>query len=130
MLSSLESDADYTNNSIVKAACDQQGYILYFSRSPIPYYQQEGTAPIYRETGIRAFRADFLQTYMNLPQTPLEQVESVDMLRLLEHGHKIYGVPTDNITIGVDHPEDISIVEDKLRTDPIQKKLHEKIISL
>lgn len=128
VLSPLEGDADYTNPNVVKAACDQHGYILFYSRAPIPYFQRPGLCPIYRETGIRAFRGDFLSTYTSLPETPFERVESVDMLRLLEHGYKIRGVPTDYVTIGVDHAEDVAKVEHILKTDPDQQALYEQIV--
>jgi 3-deoxy-manno-octulosonate cytidylyltransferase (CMP-KDO synthetase) len=128
LLSPLEGDADYTNPNIVKAACDQHGYILFYSRAPIPYFQSPGSCPIYRETGVRAFRGDFLTTYTNLTETPFERVESVDMLRLLEHGYKIIGVPTDYVTIGVDHAEDVAKVEHILKTDPIQQALYTQIV--
>lgn len=127
LLSPLESEADYTNPNIVKAACDQNGYILFFSRAPIPYFQRPGPCPVYRETGIRAFRADILQTYAALPETPFERVEAVDMLRLLEHGYKILGVPTEYTTIGVDHDYDVPRVEHILRTDSVQRALYEQI---
>jgi len=127
LLSPLEGEADYTNPNIVKAACDQHGHILFFSRAPIPYFQRPGSCPIYRETGLRAFRADFLQTYVDLPETPFERVESVDMLRLLEHGYKILGVPTEYTTIGVDHDYDVPKVEHILRTDSVQRALYEQI---
>ena len=127
LLSPLEGEADYTNPNIVKAACDQHGHILFFSRAPIPYFQRPGLCPIYRETGIRAFRAVFLQTYVDLPETPFERVESVDMLRLLEHGYNVFGVPTEYATVGVDHAEDVAIVEHILRTDSVQRALYEQI---
>ena len=129
LLSPLESEADYGNPNIVKAACDRRGFVLYFSRAPIPYFQRsfEGGCPVYRETGIRAFRAGFLQTYADLPQTPLEQIESVDMLRLLEHGYKILGVPTEYPTIGVDYAEDVPRIERILKTDPVQQQLYRRI---
>lgn len=128
LLSPLEGEADYSNPNIVKAACGQRGHVLFLSRAPIPYFQRHGSCPIYRETGIRAFRADFLPTYVNLPETPFERVESVDMMRLLEHGYKILGVPTDYETIGVDHPEDVGKVEHILYSDSVQRALHERIV--
>ena len=128
LISPLENEADFTNPNIVKAACDQLGNILYFSRAPIPYFQQPGSPPIFRETGIRAFRADFLQIYSHLPETPFERVESVDMMRLLEHGYRIFGVATDYVTIGVDHPQDIEIVENILNIDPNQKSMDDYCI--
>lgn len=128
LLSPLERGADYGNPNIVKAACDRNGYIMFYSRAAIPFYQKPGTCPVYRETGIRAFRKDFLHVYVSLPETPFERVESVDMLRLLEHGHRVLGVPTDYATMGVDHPEDIAIVEDVIAKDEAQRKLYERIV--
>lgn len=128
LLSPLEGDADYGNPNIVKAACDRNGYILFYSRAAIPFYQKPGTCPVYRETGIRAFRWDFLHVYVNLPETPFERVESVDMLRLLEHGHRVLGALTDYATTGVDHPEDVAVVEDVIARDKAQRKLYERIV--
>lgn len=130
LLSPLESDADCANPNIVKAACDQCGQVIFFSRAAIPYYYRrtDEICPVYRETGIRAFRADFLQAYSVLPQTPFERAESVDLLRVLEHGYRILGVLTNHATLGVDHPEDILLVERLIRTDPAQRRLYEKIL--
>jgi 3-deoxy-manno-octulosonate cytidylyltransferase (CMP-KDO synthetase) len=128
LLSPLESPDDYINPNIVKAACDCRGFIMYYSRAPIPYYQKSGVCPIFRETGIRAFEEEFLQTYVNLPETPFEKVEAVDMMRLVEHGYKAFGVVTDGVTLGVDHVEEVARIEDVLRTDPLQKALYERIL--
>jgi 3-deoxy-manno-octulosonate cytidylyltransferase (CMP-KDO synthetase) len=127
LLSPLEGKADFANPNIVKAVCDQQGYIMLYSRAPIPYFQKEGQGPVYRETGIRAFQADFLQTYVNLPETPFERIEAVDMMRLREHGHQVIGVVTDGVTLGVDHLEEVERIERELRDNPLQQKLHEAI---
>lgn len=128
LLSPLEA-ADVHNASVVKAACDQHGRIIFLSRAPIPFYQTPGVAcPIYRETGIRAFRADFLQTYSALSETPFERAESVDMLRVLEHGYRIIGVPVSYATLGVDHPEDVAIAERWLQTDPIQQAIYQQTL--
>lgn len=128
LLSPLEGDKDYENPNIVKAACDRNGNILYYSRAPIPYFQHRGPCPVFRETGIRAFRADFLQTYVNLPETPFERVESIDMMRVLEHGYSVLGVSTNYTTLGVDHPEDVDKIERILKSDPDQQALHKKIM--
>jgi 3-deoxy-manno-octulosonate cytidylyltransferase (CMP-KDO synthetase) len=54
-----------------------------------------------------------------MPQTPLEKIESVDMLRVLESGDTIKMVETDVITIGVDTPEELSRVERIMENDDI-----------
>jgi 3-deoxy-manno-octulosonate cytidylyltransferase (CMP-KDO synthetase) len=131
LLSPLESAADFGNTDIVKAACNQQGNVFYLSRAPIPHFQKPGVScPIYRETGLRAFRADFLQTYCQLPETPFERTEAVDMLRVLEHGYSIRGVPLDYTTLGVDHPEDIPVAEQYMQSDPMQRALYAKTLKL
>ena len=128
LLSPLESEQDFDNPNIVKAACNQNDEVFYLSRAPIPFQMKPGGFPVYRETGIRAFRADFLQTYVSLPETPLEKVETVDMLRVLEHGYHIQGVLTEFPTFGVDHVEDVAIIEEILRTDADQKALFGRIM--
>ena len=90
--SPLDWQHDYQNPDLVKAICDQQGYALYFSRSPIPFLRQEAhkeMLPVYKHMGLYAFRKDFLLKYTKLEQTPLEQAEALEQLRALENGVKI-----------------------------------------
>ena len=55
--------------------------------------------------------------------------ESIDFLRIREHGYPIVGVVWDNQTVGVDRPDDISAVERALAEDVLQRALHERITS-
>ncbi len=128
LLSRLTDDADFTDTNIVKAATNQAGFIMFFSRAPIPHFLHNAECPIYRQMGIMAFRTPFLRKYTALPETPFERVESVDMLRLLEHGYRILGAPTEHATVGVDHPQDVPRVEDTLKTDSVQREVYERIV--
>lgn len=127
LLSALESKDDYTNPNIVKAACNLKGDVLFFSRAPIPFFREDITVPVYRQTGIMAFRKNALKTFSALPETALERAESVDMLRAIEHGMRIKGVVVDYVTIGVDRPSDVAIVESFIEKDKIQKELFRSI---
>jgi 3-deoxy-manno-octulosonate cytidylyltransferase (CMP-KDO synthetase) len=126
LLSPLESDDDRRNPDIVKAACAQSGDVLYFSRAPIPLFRSRVAVPVYRQTGIMAFRRDLLHRFSQLPETPLERAESIDMFRLIEHGLRIRGVVVDYRTVGVDRPEDVAGVERLLREDARQAALFER----
>ena len=126
LLSPLESDADLANPNIVKAACARDGRVMFFSRAPIPFYRRRVECPVYRQTGIMGFRADLLRRYSSLPETPFEQAESVDMLRLLEHGVPIHGVVVDYPTVGVDRPEDVPAVEQWLHGNAVQRALYDR----
>jgi len=127
LVSPLDPATDFANPNIVKAACDTRGNILFFSRSAIPFYQRPVECPIYRQTGIMAFRLSVLREYVALPPTPFERAEGIDMMRLLEHGRPVRAVVAASGTIGVDRPEDVAPVELALRDDPVQRAWHDRI---
>ena len=62
-------------------------------------------------------RHDFLFTYTELPPTPLEVAESIDMLRVLEHGYAVRLVESPYVTLAVDTPADLAKVEEYMRGD-------------
>jgi 3-deoxy-manno-octulosonate cytidylyltransferase (CMP-KDO synthetase) len=108
----LGSVGEAANPSIVKVVVDLQGRALYFSRSPIPYrrHQIHPTRGVYRHVGIYAYRRAFVVTFASLPPTPLEQTESLEQLRALEHGYRIQVVETSHESVSVDTPEDLERV--------------------
>ncbi|MBU6248523.1 MAG: 3-deoxy-manno-octulosonate cytidylyltransferase [Xanthomonadaceae bacterium] len=84
--------------NVVKLVRDARGRALYFSRAPLPWARDAFAAsrdtlpadvPFLRHIGIYAYRAGFLRRYTGLSRTPLEQAESLEQLRVLEHGHAI-----------------------------------------
>lgn len=127
LLSVIRDDQDLADPDIVKAVVDHQGNVLCFSRAGIPYQRVKGDGPKYRQTGLSAFRRSFLQKFSQLEPTPLEKTESVDFLRILEHGYPIRAVIYDQTTVGVDRPDDIGIVENIIRKDPFQRHIYEMI---
>jgi 3-deoxy-manno-octulosonate cytidylyltransferase (CMP-KDO synthetase) len=97
--------------AVVKVVCDLQGFALYFSRSPLPFRRSPDAPYAPRQhVGLYAYRRDFLQRLTELPPTPLEQIESLEQLRVLEHGYRIRMVETDCAPESVDTPEDLERV--------------------
>ncbi|MCX6237735.1 MAG: 3-deoxy-manno-octulosonate cytidylyltransferase [Bacteroidia bacterium] len=127
LLSPLESTDDFNNPNIVKAVCDKHGSIMFLTRAPVPFFRKQNSVPVYRQTGIMAFRASFLPQYSAMPETGLEIAESVDMLRILENGIRIAGVITHYSTYGVDRPDDVHIIESILKSDKVQRSLFKQI---
>jgi 3-deoxy-manno-octulosonate cytidylyltransferase (CMP-KDO synthetase) len=106
---------EITNPKDVKVVFDNQGFALYFSRSPIPLARDAGARfPTYKHLGIYAYTMNFLETYASLEQGRLEDIEKLEQLRVLENGMKIKVVVTPFDSPEVDLPEDIAKVEDKL----------------
>jgi 3-deoxy-manno-octulosonate cytidylyltransferase (CMP-KDO synthetase) len=109
---------EYQVPSAVKVVTDLSGYALYFSRSLIPYPRTQPEAMRwYKHIGVYAYRREFLLKYAALPPTLLEQTESLEQLRALDHGYRIKVLKTNHRFIGVDTPEDLE------RVNEIYKKL-------
>jgi 3-deoxy-manno-octulosonate cytidylyltransferase (CMP-KDO synthetase) len=107
---------DIHNPNHVKVVTDNQGFALYFSRSPIPFCRDGSDPSVYfKHLGFYAFRFAFLKRFTTLPEGVLESVEKLEQLRALEHGFKIKVMETHFNSLEVDVPEDLVAVEEALR---------------
>jgi len=123
IISRIQSTESFTDKNNVKVVFDANFDALYFSREPIPSaWNGLDHIPKYMQTGIIAFRRNALLEFNKMPESELEIIESIDMNRVLEHGGKIRIVPTDELTIGVDVPEELEQVEKILLNDLIAEK--------
>ena len=117
----LDDAAQFGNANVVKVVCDAQGRALYFSRAPIPWWRDAPApatpftgahAPL-RHIGIYGYRAGFLRSFPKLAVSPLEQIESLEQLRVLWHGERIaVTVAAHAPGPGVDTPEDLARVRE------------------
>lgn len=114
---------DFQNPNQVKVVISESGEALYFSRSPIPYARDHGgnvtdawleQNPCYRHLGLYAYTADFLKAFTKLPPGYLETTEKLEQLRALENGFRIAVGITDEISLGVDTPEDAVLLAGKI----------------
>lgn len=96
---------DPANPNVVKVVRGVNGLALYFSRSLIPYPRAAGAAQPLRHVGLYVYRAGFLAKYVTLAPTPLEVAESLEQLRILEHGHRIAVAVRASSGQGIDTPE-------------------------
>ena len=114
LISKISSKDECHDPNCIKVVFNQDLNALYFSRLPIPYSVDGSSIDRYKQVCIIPFRRTYLKTYLELPPTSLEQEESVDMLRILEHGGHVKLVPTDVLTQAVDSPVDVLRVESLL----------------
>lgn len=115
-------EEDYASPHVVKVVVDGHDDALYFSRAPIPFHREgppKGGHYAYKHLGLYAYRRDFLIRLAALPQTALEQAESLEQLRALEHGHRIRAVETEHDSIGVDTPADLERVRETASSTPL-----------
>ena len=108
--------ADIANPNAVKVVAAADGRALYFSRSAIPCDRDKVGFSAYRKhLGLYAYRKAALEAFARLAPSPLEQIERLEQLRLLENGIAIHVAQAEVDTIGVDTEEDLQRVEIILR---------------
>lgn len=116
-LLSLEEHEDVNE---VKVVIDRNQNALYFSREAIPSSRKGGeNIDKYKQVCVIPFQRDFLLKFNELEPTPLEIIESVDMMRVLEHGYDVKMVPTKFKSYSVDTEEDRQKVEKLMENDDL-----------
>jgi 3-deoxy-manno-octulosonate cytidylyltransferase (CMP-KDO synthetase) len=123
LMSEIHDEEEFLSPNVVKTVVDPRMNALYFSREPIPSVKKAQDLPVkkYRQLGIIAFRKDFLKLFSSMPETPLERIESVDMLRALEHGYTVRMVETPFQMVGVDTYDDLQKTISIMKNDDLFK---------
>lgn len=113
----IEDSEEAFNPNSVKVVVDKSGFAMYFSRSTIPYDRarflnadniNEIGDYYLRHIGIYAYRAGFIKQYIEMSPSGLEQIESLEQLRVLWHGEKIHvDVAQESPPVGIDTPDDL-----------------------
>ena len=110
----IKSADELFSTTINKVVLDRSGNALYFSRSPIPFMQNQERDTwhekhnYYKHIGIYAYRLETLKEITRIPPSALEKAESLEQLRWLEHGYRIRALVTTLDSQAVDRPEDLS----------------------
>jgi len=103
---------EFSNPNAVKVVTALDGQALYFSRATIPFDRDATGFTGYRKhLGIYAYRKAALERFASLPPSPLENLERLEQLRLLENGIAIYVAAAPRDTIGVDTEDDLARAE-------------------
>lgn len=115
LLGTIKDFKEFEDRNCIKVVIDLNGNALYFSREPIPTRFKGNNIPIYKQVCVIPFRREYLLEYTSLEPTPLEIAESVDMMRVLEHGMKVKMAPTKHTSQSVDTFEDLIKVENLMK---------------
>ena len=101
------------NPNVVKTLLAHDGRALYFSRSAIPHVRDVDPSDWHRHTtywghvGMYGFRGDVLAAWNQLPASPLEDLERLEQLRLIEAGLTIATFEVQGTSLSVDTAEQL-----------------------
>jgi 3-deoxy-manno-octulosonate cytidylyltransferase (CMP-KDO synthetase) len=115
---------DLGNPNVVKAIMSNTSQISFFTRAHVPNRSHKAM----RQLGMIGFTIAALTQYSNLQPTPLEELESIDMMRLLENDYEINAVISSSPILGVDNPEDIAKAEFMMTKDLLLETYQDKYL--
>ena len=120
LMATMKTVAEHEDPNEVKVVVDKYNFALYFSREPIPS-RKKGVSdvPMLKQVCVIPYERDFLLHYNAMEQTPLEIIESVDMMRILENGMKVKMIYTEEDTYAVDTQADLDLVVNKMKSDTL-----------
>ena len=111
---------DFMDRNRVKVLLTQDNDAILFTREPVPsQFKFKGKFNKYKHVAIRAYRRDIFDKIKKLSITPIEKIEGIDDLRLIENGIKIRITFTKEITETVDTPEDLTKVISMMDNDKL-----------
>jgi len=123
MMAEIETVEEFEDPNEVKVVVDNNNNALYFSREPIPSLKKgAGKVRMLKQVCIIPFRRDYLLKFNAMPETELERAESVDMMRILEHGEKVKMIMSNHDSFSVDTQADLDRVEDLMRDDTLMSQ--------
>ena len=123
LMTEMKTTAEFEDPNEVKVVTDLKNNALYFSREPVPSRKKGvDVVPMRKQVCIIPFRRDYLLKFNAMPETPLERIESVDMMRILEHGEPVRMVAVETDSLSVDTPEDLARVVEMMREDSLRSQ--------
>lgn len=123
LVADIDTVVEFEDPNEVKVVMDKNSDAIYFSREPIPS-RKKGilNVPMQKQVCVIPFTRDFILEYNNMEPTPLEIIESVDMMRIIENGMKVKMVPTKYFTKAVDTTSDLERVVKLMEKDKLFQK--------
>ncbi len=126
LVADIHTVKEFEDPNEVKVVMDKNYNALYFSREPVPS-RKKGVidVPMKKQVCVIPFTRDFLLEYNTIDPTPLEIIESVDMMRILENGMSVKMIPTAYETKAVDTQADLNRVIEMMRNDNLIEGYHD-----
>lgn len=120
MYSNINTIREFEDENEVKVVLDNNSNALYFSREPIPSRKKGiDNVPMYKQVCVMPFKREALFKFNELSQTPLEIIESVDMMRFLENDIPVKMIYSETESYSVDNKHDLEVVRKKMKYDKL-----------
>ena len=114
LITKIDSKSEFNDPNSIKVVKSKENKAIYFSRKAIPF-QKNNLKNVYKQVCAIPFKRNFLLKYLKLKSTPLEKLESIDMLRVIEYGYAVNLIEVSGKNQSVDTQKDLKKVEKLIR---------------
>ena len=114
LITKIDSKSEFNDPNSIKVVKSKENKAIYFSRKAIPF-QKNNLKNVYKQVCAIPFKRNFLLKYLKLKSTPLEKLESIDMLRVIEYGYAVNLIEVSGKIQSVDTQKDLKKVEKLIR---------------
>ena len=114
LVNKIKDPLQTANSTIIKLAINDNGYLIFMTRSPIPYPKGAVGYPLFKNMGCYALKKEALDFFLKTKPGNIEHAEEIELLRLLENHKKVMTVLVDSEAISVDTPKDLEVVSLKM----------------
>ena len=114
LITKIDSKLEFNDPNSIKLVKSKENKAIYFSRKAIPF-QKNTLKNVYKQVCVIPFKRNFLLKYLKLKSTPLEKLESIDMLRVIEYGYDVNLIEVSGKIQSVDTRKDLKKVEKLIR---------------
>jgi 3-deoxy-manno-octulosonate cytidylyltransferase (CMP-KDO synthetase) len=123
LMAPIDSHEEHQDPNCPKVVVNRLGFAMYFTREPVPSLKKwhGGAVPRYKQVCVIPFERDYLMEYSHLEPGVIEEIESIDMNRVLEYGGQVKMVLETFNTHAVDTEADLAEVEKMMEGDPLMK---------
>ena len=126
----VTTQAELDRHSFVKCAVGESGRVLFcFRRSASHLQAAEQTEYTRKILGVIAFGKSFVQRLVAYPQSLMERNESIEQLRILEHGYTLKSVPVSHSLPSINEPGEVDAVLEAIQSDSEQKSLLDRVLA-
>ena len=106
---------DVINATTIKLAINDKGYLIFMSRSAIPYPKEALGFNLYKNVGCYALKKETLDFFLRTKPGNIEQAEGIELLRLLENHKKVFTVNINSESMSVDSPKDLDRIRNIIK---------------
>lgn len=125
----IDNEEELNRHSFVKASIYNDKILYCFRKSPSFRNFEIQQQYVRKILGLIAFRKEFLIDLSKMNSTPIERIESIEQMRIIEKGYSIRSINFESSQPSINEPGDVDEVLNYIKNNMEQQDLLKKVLS-